>query len=187
MNSMDMLTYSTLDLGLTTSMNMKTPYSYEVEVISIDEIPNRKGFLNLPREIRDEIYGLFFLSDEKIVYPSRSRARSISEAINLLRANKQVYSEAVDILYGQNMFQIRGDPAFMAPELLNLLIFQRRKDTLRQQTSSLHTPCKARHFLKRLSIPSHGISLDRLKHLFSLLQYFQNWSTSKSFTSEHEM
>jgi hypothetical protein len=127
------------------------------------------GFLNLPREIRDEIYGLLFLAEGRIVYPSKSRAGSISEAINLLRTNKQIYSEAVEILYGQNMFQIRGDPAFKAPELLALLIFRKRKE---ERTNTLSDLCLARNHLRKLSIPSHGISLNQLKHLFSLLKYF---------------
>jgi hypothetical protein len=138
------------------------------------------GFLDLPREIRDEIYSLLFLSENRIVYPSKARAGSISEAIQLLQMNRTIYSEVVEILYGHNMFQIRGDPAFMAPELLNLLIFQRRKEerptptVLRPslQNVGLNRVCLARHHLRKLSIPSHGISFNLLKHLFSLLKYF---------------
>lgn len=147
---------------------MKTPQESKA---SIEETTITRSFLNFPREIRDEIYSLLFISDDRVVYPSKSRAKSISEAINFLRANKQIYSEAVTVLYSQNMFQIRGDPAFKAPELLNLLVFQRRKDLLRQPPSA-SLVCRARLHLKKLSIPSHGISLDRLKHIFSLVQHF---------------
>lgn len=138
------------------------------------------GFLDLPREIRDEIYRLLYLSENRIVYPSKARAESISASINFLRANRKIYAEAVEILYAQNMFQIRGNPAFIAPELLNLLIFQRRKEerptkhVLRPslQNVDLNQICLARHHLRKLSIPSHGISFNQLKHLFSLLKYF---------------
>lgn len=134
-------------------------------------IPPSGYFLSLPREIRNQIYCLLFLSDNGTIYPSKSRARPASDAINLLRANRQIYSEAVEILYGQNMFQIRGDPTFMAPQLLNLLVSQSRKDFIRYSLKP-STVCLARHNLKRLSIPSHGISLSRLKQIFSLLQHF---------------
>src|SRR4051794_35626315 len=104
--------------------------SQAVEAI-VEEITSPKaslGLLDLPREIRDEIYTILFLSENQIIYPSKSRAKYISEATGLLRANSKIYREVVEILYGQNMFQIRGDPAFMAPEFLNLLIFQTRKE-----------------------------------------------------------
>ncbi|RDL40953.1 uncharacterized protein BP5553_00932 [Venustampulla echinocandica] len=126
------------------------------------------GFLDIPREIRDEIYGFLFHSDSPI-YPSNSRA-GISPFTSLLRTNKQIYAEAVEVLYGSNTFQIRGDPAWKSVELLNLVGTQTRNDytTFRSQV------CLGRHHLKRLYIPSHGIGLDRLKHIFSLLKHFPN-------------
>ena len=133
-------------------------------------------FVFLPREIRDQIYRLLFLARDRVIYPNQVRAGTVSEAINFLRTSHQVYSEAVLILYGQNTFQIRGDPAFKAPELLNNVIFQRKKEKLFSQEQYKRPPedtvCLGRYHLKRLHIPSHGISLDRLKHLFSLLKYF---------------
>jgi len=158
-------------LNLEPRANLKDSVETTLEV---DEATSILSFLDLPREIRDEIYSLVFLSPNMPVYPSKARAGPISEAINLLRTNRQIYSEAVETLYGQNMFQIRGHPAYMAPDFLNLVIFRRRKDEMRAplRAAGPDHVCLARHCLRKLSIPSHGISLDRLKHLFSLLKYF---------------
>jgi hypothetical protein len=131
------------------------------------------GFLNIPREIRDLVYGIMFISEEPI-YPSRDRA-SVAPYMNMLRANKQIYSEILPFLYGKNTFQIRGFPAYRCPEFLNLLYSQRRQGLLHLP---LPTPtpelCLARHHLRRLNIPSYGIKLERVKHLFSLMKHFPN-------------
>src|SRR5271156_5108071 len=71
----------------------------------IEEVHSSTKFLEMPREIRDHIYSLMFLSDEPI-YPSKDRS-SISEYLGILRTNHQIYSEAVEVLYGRNTFQIR--------------------------------------------------------------------------------
>jgi hypothetical protein len=140
----------------------------------VEEVHSNVKFLDIPREIRDHIYCLMFLSDEPI-YPSKERS-SISEYLGILRANHQIYSEAVETLYGRNTFQIRGSPARAAPEFLNLLTSQRREAYLCPPFWTVDTSkvCLARHFLKRLYFPSYNIRLDRLKHLFSLLKYFPN-------------
>jgi hypothetical protein len=132
------------------------------------EIPPPLGFLNLPREIRDQIYTLIFHSKTPI-YPSKTRA-GISEFRGLLRANRQIYTEAVQVLYGSNTFQIRGNPSRMSVDFLFLLIIQRRESF----TLTPNPFCQARQHLRRLYIPSHGINLKILKHIFSLLKYFPN-------------
>jgi hypothetical protein len=145
----------------------------QAEEIEVGAKQKSSGFLDLPLEIRDEIYSLIFVSIVPVC-PSKTRAESIAEAINLLRANHQVYAEAVEVLYGRNIFQIRGTPGYKAPELLNLLVFQQREDKPKwpapQRIPS--QTCLARQYLRKISIPSHGISLVRLKQLFSLLKYF---------------
>lgn len=131
-------------------------------------------FLDLPREIRDSVYVLLFLSDIPI-YPSQDRAK-ISEYLGLLRTNHRIYAEAIEVLYGRNTFQARGNPAQKSTEFLNLLSSQRRDGFPHPSTWSLHVSkvCLARHALKKLYFPSYNIRLDRLKHLFSLLKYFPN-------------
>jgi hypothetical protein len=139
-----------------------------------EEVREPLGFLDLPREIRDQIYDLILVSSKRI-YPSKNQA-TISPCLGILRTNRQIYHETVVILYSENTFQIRGTPGWKSPEFLNLLSCQRRdgyiqapfRDVARSQV------CLARHHLKRLYIPSHGITLDRLKHLFSLLKHFPN-------------
>jgi hypothetical protein len=140
----------------------------------VEEVHSNAKFLEIPREIRDHIYSLMFLSDEPI-YPSKDRS-SISEYLGILRTNHQIYCEAVEVLYGRNTFQIRGSPARAAPEFLNLLTSQRREGYLHPSYWTVDTSkvCLARHFLKRLYFPSYNMRLDRLKHLFSLLNHFPN-------------
>lgn len=158
-------------------MKLSTDMS-KVTLVQVEEVTPPCLLLDLPREIRDHIYSLIFLSNGPI-YPSRDRA-GIAEYLGLLRTCQRIYSEVVETLYGRNTFQIRGEPRWKAPELLNLLGFQRRDGqsgfVLQPSKSALCVSkiCLARHHLKRLYIPSHNISLSQLKHLLSLLKYFPN-------------
>ncbi|PVH77902.1 hypothetical protein DL98DRAFT_259563 [Cadophora sp. DSE1049] len=154
--------------------NMSTE-SCKTMIFHVEEVaPQESYFLNLPREIRDAIYSIMFVVDGPL-YPNKERA-GVADFISLLRTNRQIYAEAVEILYARNTFQIRGTPAWTAPEFLNLLGSQRRDGFLRpsQWAVDMSKLCLARHYLKRLYIPSHNINLDRLKHLISLLKYFPN-------------
>lgn len=151
----------------------------KVMLVQVEEVGPTCLLLELPREIRDYIYSLIFISGGPM-YPNRDRA-GIAEHLGLLRTCQQIYSEVVEVLYGRNIFQIRGEPRWKAPELLNLLSSQRRDGFIRDgllhpsmkefQTNKV---CLARFHLKKLYIPSHNISLSQLKHLFSLLKYFPN-------------
>jgi hypothetical protein len=132
------------------------------------EVQPPLSFLDLPREIRDQVYRLVF-HFEKPIYPSKERA-GISEFLGLLRANRQIYAEAIQTLYGSNTFQIRGNPSWMSVDFLFLLIIQRRESF----TLAPNPFCLARHHLRRLYIPSHGINIKILKHIFSLLKFFPN-------------
>jgi hypothetical protein len=127
-------------------------------------------FLDLPAEIRTLVYEFMFVS-ECPIYPTRFRA-GIYPFINLLRANRQIYAEAINTLYGENTFQIRGDPAFRSAEFLHFISEQRRHERLPRSSPDVAKVCLARCNLRRVNIPSHGISIDRLKHLFSLLKNF---------------
>jgi hypothetical protein len=140
--------------------------------LHVEEIQVALEFLDLPREIRDSIYSIMFFRHH-CMYPSKEGA-GISAYLGLLGTNRQVYSEAIMILYGRNTFQIRGTPAWKATEFLNLVASQRRDGQLHAllRSLNLNTTCQARLHLKKLYVPSYNISLDRLKHLFSLLKYF---------------
>jgi hypothetical protein len=141
--------------------------------MSIGEVVPSYSFLDFPREIRELIYAIMFISEEPI-YPSRDRA-CVSPYVNMLRTNNQIYAEILPFLYGKNTFQIRGYPAYKCPEFLNLLYSQRRQGYLGLPARKVGPElCLARHHLKRLKIPSHGISLDGVRHLFSLLKHFPN-------------
>jgi hypothetical protein len=172
---MDLLTYSLDAVGNLSLEPAKRTSSKDAVILQVEEVQPAQGFLDLPREIRDHILCLMLLVEGNL-YPSRERA-GISEYLGLLRTNHQVYSEAVEILYGRNTFQIRSAPAQEAPTLLNLLCSQRR-DGFRQSPKGVivdyNRVCLARHNLRRLYIPSHNIAFEQLKHLFSLLKHFPN-------------
>lgn len=145
------------------------------ETEHVEEIQRIIAFDILPREIRDQIYALAFLKNGTI-YPNKERA-GISEYIALLLVNRIIYAEAVQILYGWNIFQIRGVLARngKSPEFLNRISGQRYHHTISHlQTAHTNHVCLARFHLRKLYIPSHNISVDRLKHLISLLKYFPN-------------
>jgi hypothetical protein len=170
--------HSDVPLGAMSQLNIDgmkvSSDSSKVMLIEVEEVNLPRSFLDLPREIRDQIYSLMFLSDGPI-YPSKARA-GISEYLGLLRTNQLIYSEVVEMLYGRNIFQIRGEPRWKTPDFVNLLSSQRRGGFSYRSMWAFHTSqiCLARLYLRKLYIPSHNISLDRLKHLFSLLKYFPN-------------
>jgi hypothetical protein len=143
-------------------------------ILHLEPVKKALGFLDLPREIRDYVYEIMFLKEEPL-YPSLERA-GIAPYLGFLQTNHQVYAEAIDVLYSRNTLQIRAHPAWKSPELLNLIASQKRDNHLFGLQSTLHNnkACQARFSLKKLYIPSHNISLDRLKHLISLLKCFPN-------------
>ncbi len=155
-------------------MKDKTVILHVQEVQHVKDVPSTIEFLDLPREIRDYIYIMIFLRNEPM-YPSKDRA-GVSEYAGLLRTNHQIYSEVIEILYSRNVFQIRGNPAWKASELLNLISGQRRDIYAIGPIRPLETVsvCRARFHLKKLYIPSHNISLDKLKHVISILKFFPN-------------
>lgn len=174
---MDLLQATDATLGSLSRLSMEHESGqlkgFQAVTLSVVEVAQSYGFLDFPREIRDLIYGIMFISEVPI-YPSRDRA-SVVPYMNMLRVNKQIYSETLPFLYGKNTFQIRGHPAYKCPEFLNLLYSQRRQGYLRLPPSiSTLELCLARHHLRRLNIPSYGIQLERVKHLFSLLKHFPN-------------
>lgn len=171
---MDLSTENDASLESLSLSSPKLPEDKHV-ILHVEELETTAfEFMDLPREIRDCVYSVMFLKDGPL-YPSHERA-GIAPYLGLLRSNHQVYAEAVGILYGRNTFQIRGTPAWKAPELLNLVAGQRRDSHLLTLlwTFDANKSCLGRFCLKKLYFPSHNISLDRLKHLISLLKYFPN-------------
>jgi hypothetical protein len=174
---MDLFTDPHMPLNAVASLSLEAAKgtSSKDVILQVEEVQPSIGFLDLPREIRDYVYCLMFFADGHM-YPSKERAR-VSEYLSLLTTNHQVYSEVVDILYGRNTFQIRSIPARGAPTLLNLLSSQRRDGFRRTPQGTIiqySEICLARHALRKLYIPSHNISFETLKYLFSLLKHFPN-------------
>ncbi|RAR07780.1 cytochrome p450 3a10 [Stemphylium lycopersici] len=70
--------------------------------------PSFSLLLSLPRELRDRVYTFALVSNSPFWWPGKAPEsvqndhRNVS--VSLLRANKQVYNESVDILYSQNKF-----------------------------------------------------------------------------------
>ena len=61
----------------------------------------RVTFLDLPREVRDHIYGLLLRCEEPIHLDG---TRETTLSVGILRLCRQVYSEGVEVLYRQNHF-----------------------------------------------------------------------------------
>jgi hypothetical protein len=158
--------------SLSLNLDSESIVSSQDTTINFQKSIQQTSFLDLPREIRDQIYTLIFRRSSKI-YPSKSRS-GVLPYISLLRTSRQVYLEIIPILYGGNVFQVRGDPRWASPEFLNLVSCQNRDGIRTMRDFNRSQVCRARYHLKSLYIPSHGINLDRLKHLFSLLKYFPN-------------
>ncbi|KAI9701130.1 MAG: hypothetical protein M1836_001799 [Candelina mexicana] len=70
--------------------------------------PQPFRFLDLPRELRDQIYQHSLVSDGYIQHPAKYKFQAIPElGVNLLRTCRQIHNEASQVLYGYNTFQIR--------------------------------------------------------------------------------
>ncbi|KAI9721201.1 MAG: hypothetical protein M1812_002362 [Candelaria pacifica] len=64
--------------------------------------------LDLPRELRDQIYQHSLVTNGYIEHPAKYKFQSIPElGVNLLRTSRQIHDEASQVLYGYNTFQIR--------------------------------------------------------------------------------
>lgn len=63
--------------------------------------PNKVGFMDLPGELRNQVYVLAFKKKAQIEFKSRT---GFSHSAAFLRVNKAVYNEARNILYGENRF-----------------------------------------------------------------------------------
>jgi hypothetical protein len=71
----------------------------------------RRGFLDLPRELRDIIYEHSLVSTESInvcqlATPSRN-AKKLGISTAFLRVSRQIYCEAVKVMYGLNTFEAK--------------------------------------------------------------------------------
>ncbi|KAG9376178.1 PAT1 multi-domain protein [Pyrenophora tritici-repentis] len=70
--------------------------------------PSFSLLLSLPRELRDRVYQFALVSRAPFWWPGKAPELATIDHRNvnvaLLRANKQVYTETVDILYSQNKF-----------------------------------------------------------------------------------
>ncbi|KAL7777590.1 hypothetical protein CFE70_004257 [Pyrenophora teres f. teres 0-1] len=70
--------------------------------------PSFSLLLSLPRELRDRVYQFALVSRAPFWWPGKSPELATIDHRNvnvgLLRANKQVYSETMDIIYSQNKF-----------------------------------------------------------------------------------
>ncbi|KAH9870080.1 hypothetical protein J1614_007002 [Plenodomus biglobosus] len=102
--------------------------------------------LSLPRELRDRIYTAALTAPYLFSWPGKPPAKvSHHVNVNLLRANRQVYNEAVAILYSQNkllfthpsdlnIFRVIASPA---SQNITSVYFRIREKDLRLWTSYL--------------------------------------------------
>jgi hypothetical protein len=134
----------------------------------VQEVQPTIRFMDLPTEIRDHIYSFMFVFKDP-VSPCRSK-NQILDYIGLLQTSRQIYFEAIQMLYGWNTFKTRERPIWTSEEFLNLLICQRRDGDLDLAQAS--QVCLARYHLKRLYFPSQNMTIHLLHDLFSLLKHF---------------
>lgn len=68
-----------------------------------------RGFMRLPRELRDAIYELTLVAEKPVEITRLTRAEPFDERIHLcpalLRLSRQVYNETIPVLYGLNTFR----------------------------------------------------------------------------------
>lgn len=95
---------------LTTRLSPRSPFSTDsgysstgsvTSDVSKPETASKRSFLDLPAEIRNQIYRLAFVSKEKLdfAYPD-----NFSRSSALLRTCRQVHEEGRSILYSENTF-----------------------------------------------------------------------------------
>ena len=90
------------------SAALPTPTVLQAQTDETQLDPSFSLLLSLPRELRDRVYTYALVSSSPFLWPTTapeslpSKTRSIN--VGLLRTNKQVHNEAVDILYSQNKF-----------------------------------------------------------------------------------
>ncbi|KAI4770040.1 hypothetical protein E4T44_14396, partial [Aureobasidium sp. EXF-8845] len=78
--------------------------SSDTSDVSKPNTTSKRSFLNLPAEIRNQIYRLAFVSEEKLdfAYPN-----NFSRSSSLLQTCRQVHEEGRTILYSENTFYFR--------------------------------------------------------------------------------
>lgn len=74
--------------------------------------PNGVGFMDLPGELRNQVYVLAFKSKQQIDFKNR---KGFSRSAALLRVNRVIYNEARNILYGENRFIFDQDTHKIGP------------------------------------------------------------------------
>ncbi|KAH6857410.1 hypothetical protein BKA58DRAFT_325222 [Alternaria rosae] len=92
----------------THSAALPTPTASQMPTHEVLPDPSFSLLLSLPRELRDRVYTYALVSNTPFLWPGGapesvySKHRHVS--VNLLRTNRQVHDEAVNILYAQNKF-----------------------------------------------------------------------------------
>lgn len=85
--------------------HLPTPTTTHMHSLNTRPDPSFSLLLSLPRELRERVYSFALVSDSPFWWPSKSPdADHHNVNASLVRTNKQVYSEAIDILYSQNKF-----------------------------------------------------------------------------------
>ena len=80
------------------------------QVYSQTSNPTAASLLSIPAELRNEIYKYVLVDDEPIVLVDKAgdsviKASSFAGNSSILQTCRQIYHEAIGVLYGQNVFQ----------------------------------------------------------------------------------
>ncbi|KAK4497143.1 hypothetical protein PRZ48_011593 [Zasmidium cellare] len=94
------------------STSTSTPVSEET-VIHPKLESNKKGFFDLPPELRNQIYAIILIRPRKLnligMYPGYAHLNNTVIHTRILRTCKRIHQEATPILYGANTFLVRTD------------------------------------------------------------------------------
>lgn len=78
--------------------------------VSASRSPGRRaGFLDLPAEIRNDIYRQVLVQEEPVDFPLSTSSDRPNLSAALLATCRQINEEAAQILYGDNRFVLRRD------------------------------------------------------------------------------
>jgi hypothetical protein len=105
-----------LTAGALSSANTSNKAAVALQRLSIDR-EKRFNFLELPREIRDQIYNCCLVTDFEIVmHPEEYEISDVPSfwvdsqpCVSLLQLNQQVYQETFPVFYGKNIFRMPTD------------------------------------------------------------------------------
>jgi len=122
------------------------------------------GFLSIPRELRDLVYGYILLPGDGSV--------ALNSVTPLLLTSQQVYAEASELLWSIATFQITIDKNLKATQRLSKFIFLQERPKPRSAERLLErNRCLGRHQIRSIQLFCYNLWAVELRGVVRLLQY----------------